>query len=164
MALSPITIAKDDRDRLLSIAKAALGSGRDNLAASTLLSEVGRARIVVQGPLPPEVVAVNAEVEIHDNITNKATRLRLVYPEDAALDSNKVSVLTRFGDARLVPDGTGRGEAKRYFNSALLVIDDVGCRPLDRSEANLFFRLVSARLSPFSKRSAIDVCAAFVIT
>lgn len=38
-----------------------------------------------------------------------------------------------------------RLRAKRYFNSALLIIDEVGFRPLDRTEANLFFRLVSAR-------------------
>jgi DNA replication protein DnaC len=38
-----------------------------------------------------------------------------------------------------------RLKAKRYLNSALLIIDEVGFRPLDRHEANLFFRLVSAR-------------------
>ena len=38
-----------------------------------------------------------------------------------------------------------RVRSKRYFNCALLVIDEVGFRPLDRIEANLFFRLVSAR-------------------
>lgn len=38
-----------------------------------------------------------------------------------------------------------RLKAKRYLNSALLIIDEIGFRPLDRLEANLFFRLVSAR-------------------
>lgn len=46
------------------------------------------------------------------------------------------------GDAAVPPR---RLKAKRYLNSALLVIDEVGFRPLDRQEANLFFRLVSAR-------------------
>ncbi len=46
------------------------------------------------------------------------------------------------GDAAIPPR---RLKAKRYLNSALLVIDEVGFRPLDRSGANLFFRLVSAR-------------------
>jgi DNA replication protein DnaC len=46
------------------------------------------------------------------------------------------------GDAAVPPR---RLKAKRYLNSALLVIDEVGFRPLDRAEANLFFRLVSAR-------------------
>ncbi|RMF05940.1 MAG: AAA family ATPase [Alphaproteobacteria bacterium] len=46
------------------------------------------------------------------------------------------------GDAAVPPR---RLKAKRYLNSALLIIDEVGFRPLDRAEANLFFRLVSAR-------------------
>ena len=38
-----------------------------------------------------------------------------------------------------------RLKAERYLNSALLLIDEVGFRPSDRQEANLLFRLVSAR-------------------
>jgi DNA replication protein DnaC len=45
-------------------------------------------------------------------------------------------------DAAIPP---ARLRAKRYRNCALLIIDEVGFRPLDRIEANLFFRLVSAR-------------------
>ncbi|MEN8145024.1 MAG: ATP-binding protein [Gemmatimonadota bacterium] len=45
------------------------------------------------------------------------------------------------GDAAVPPR---RLRSKRYLNSALLVIDEVGFRPLDRAEANLFFRLISA--------------------
>jgi DNA replication protein DnaC len=45
-------------------------------------------------------------------------------------------------DAAIPP---ARLRAKRYFNCGLLVIDEIGFRPLDRSEANLFFRLVSTR-------------------
>lgn len=45
-------------------------------------------------------------------------------------------------DAAVPP---ARLRAKRYFNCALLIVDEVGFRPLDRMEANLFFRLVSAR-------------------
>jgi DNA replication protein DnaC len=45
-------------------------------------------------------------------------------------------------DAAVPP---ARLRAKRYFNCALLLVDEVGFRPLDRMEANLFFRLVSAR-------------------
>ena len=45
-------------------------------------------------------------------------------------------------DAAIPP---ARLKAKRYLNSALLIVDEVGFRPLDRMEANLFFRLVSAR-------------------
>jgi regulator of nucleoside diphosphate kinase len=99
MTLPPITIAKADRDRLVSIAATALRSERDTLAASTLLSQVGRAQVVVPGALPPQVVTVNSDVEIHDNITNTSRWVRLVYPEDATTDPNMVSVLSRFGAA-----------------------------------------------------------------
>lgn len=45
-------------------------------------------------------------------------------------------------DAAILPV---RPKAKRYLNSGLLLVDEVGFRPLDRHEANLFFRLISAR-------------------
>jgi regulator of nucleoside diphosphate kinase len=80
----------------MSIATAELGRQGTTLAASTLLSEVCRARIV-QGSLPAHVVAVNSEVEIRDNVTNTDRRLRLVYPEDAEIDSSSVSVLSLLG-------------------------------------------------------------------
>ena len=38
-----------------------------------------------------------------------------------------------------------RLRARRYVNAGLLIIDELGFRPLDRLEANLFFRLVSMR-------------------
>lgn len=38
-----------------------------------------------------------------------------------------------------------RLRARRYVNAGLLIIDEIGFRPLDRLEANLFFRLVSLR-------------------
>jgi DNA replication protein DnaC len=38
-----------------------------------------------------------------------------------------------------------RLRARRYVNAGLLIIDEIGFRPLDRLEANLFFRLVSMR-------------------
>jgi DNA replication protein DnaC len=45
-------------------------------------------------------------------------------------------------DAAVPP---ARLKAKRYRNTALLIVDEVGFRSLDRHEANLFFRLISAR-------------------
>ena len=38
-----------------------------------------------------------------------------------------------------------RLRARRYVNCGLLSIDEIGFRPLDRMEANLFFRVVSTR-------------------
>jgi DNA replication protein DnaC len=65
-------------------------------------------------------------------------------------------------DAAVPP---ARLKAKRYLNTALLIVDEVGFRPLDRHEANLFFRLISARYEKGSivltsnKRPASPSCA-----
>lgn len=45
-------------------------------------------------------------------------------------------------DADLSPSRLRR---RKYLNSALLVIDEVGFEPMTRAEASLFFRLVSYR-------------------
>ncbi len=45
-------------------------------------------------------------------------------------------------DADLAPACLRR---KKYLNSALLVIDEMGFEPMSRQEASLFFRLVSHR-------------------
>ena len=45
-----------------------------------------------------------------------------------------------------------RLRARRYVNCGLLSIDEIGFRPLDRMEANLFFRVVSTRYERGSMR------------
>ena len=48
-------------------------------------------------------------------------------------------------DADLAPASLRR---KKYLNTALLIIDEVGFEPMTRQEASLFFRLVSLPLPP----------------
>jgi len=45
-------------------------------------------------------------------------------------------------DAELAP---ARLRRKKYLNTALLIIDELGFEPMDRAEASLFFRLVTYR-------------------
>ena len=45
-------------------------------------------------------------------------------------------------DAEILPR---RLKSKKYLKVALLVIDEPGFQPLNRQEANLFFRMVSYR-------------------
>ncbi|MCC5864872.1 MAG: ATP-binding protein [Wenzhouxiangella sp.] len=45
-------------------------------------------------------------------------------------------------DADLAP---ARLRRKKYLNTALLIIDELGFEPMDRAEASLFFRLVTYR-------------------
>ena len=45
-------------------------------------------------------------------------------------------------DADVPPNRLRR---KKYLNTALLIIDELGFEPMDRAEASLFFRLVTYR-------------------
>jgi regulator of nucleoside diphosphate kinase len=99
MTLPSIVISKEDRDRLMSVATSALTGNRTTTAASTLLSEIGRANILAGNSVPQDVVRMGSEVEIRDDIRQTCSRVRLVYPDEVATARNDVSVLTRLGIA-----------------------------------------------------------------
>lgn len=114
MALPTPMISESDRARLDSVATAALRSDRPTPAASMLLSEIGRAVIVVGTALPKGVVAVNSDVVVHDNVNSTLKRLRLVCPEEMTDDPIEVSVLTPLGAAII---GLSEGDSISWCNA-----------------------------------------------
>src|SRR6185437_1996831 len=95
MTLPAITISERDRERLMSVATAAISGVRPAQGASMLLSEIGRAAVI--DSLPKGVVSVHSDVEFQDNVDKVVERTRLVYPEEAVAGTNSVSVLTPLG-------------------------------------------------------------------
>lgn len=114
MKLPPILIRETDRERLFSTAIAALSNERPVPAASMLLSEIGRAKIVAGDSLPRGVVAMYSRVEIRDNVVNRRRWVRLVYPEEAANDCEFVSILTPLGAALV---GLSEGDSIDWCNA-----------------------------------------------
>jgi regulator of nucleoside diphosphate kinase len=96
-----VTITSTDRRRLVPLATAALPSERDGVAASMLLSEIGRANIVLPQSLPPNVVTMDCEIEVRDNIEGTIERLRIVFPGEEDGSRHAISVLTQVGAALL---------------------------------------------------------------
>ncbi len=99
MTLPPVVISEGDRERLVPVAMSALRSDRPAPSASNLLGELARATILEKDAVPQNVVVMGSEVETHDDIRKTRARLRLVYPDEAALESDTVSVLTPLGVA-----------------------------------------------------------------
>jgi regulator of nucleoside diphosphate kinase len=97
MTLPAITISEKDREQLMSVATAAISGVRPAQGASMLLSEIGRATVVVS--LPKGVVNVHSDVEFLDHVDKVVARARLVYPDDAMAGANSISVLTPLGAA-----------------------------------------------------------------
>jgi regulator of nucleoside diphosphate kinase len=111
MALPSIIISARDRERLVSVAMSALGSNPAPATASNLLSEVARATIFTQDAVPPSVVAMGSEVEIHDDVRKSRARVRLVYPDEVAMTPDAISVLTPLGVALI---GLSKGASMEW--------------------------------------------------
>jgi regulator of nucleoside diphosphate kinase len=99
VALPPVIFSEADRDRLYAIAISALANNRMAPAASNVLREISRAKIVPNDELPVNVVAVNSHVDVRDNVVGTNRRVVLVLPDEASTQPNAVSVLSPLGAA-----------------------------------------------------------------
>lgn len=96
--LPAITVARSEHARLSNLAD--LLAARDPHAAEQLAAELDRARIVDDARIAPGVVRMDsiAEFRIDDEAPQTA---RLVFPRDADISSQRISVLTPVGAALL---------------------------------------------------------------
>ena len=68
---------------------------------SALEGELKRAQVVPELGVPPEVITMNSVVRLRDLDTDEAEEYELVYPADADLAHNRISVLAPVGTAIL---------------------------------------------------------------
>jgi regulator of nucleoside diphosphate kinase len=97
-----IYIADDDRAKLDTLLR--LMSGRHNQQTgylTALAGEVRRARVVPRSQLPPDVVTMNSTVRLRDLETGEDETYTLVYPHEADIGEDKLSVLAPIGTALL---------------------------------------------------------------
>lgn len=98
-----ITIKQADHEKLLQLANGLVE--RLPELADELLSELERARVA--GSTPSNTVQMGATVEYGSDDGNQR-RVTLVYPQDADIAQNKISILTPIGTALL---GLGVGQS-----------------------------------------------------
>src|SRR5688572_26667823 len=91
-----IVVAKSDHTRLTGLAEGA--PTRDN-AADYLLEELSRAHVVPDGDCSPYVVRVGSQVTYSDDVARSTHKITVVYPWEADIERNLVSVLTPVGAA-----------------------------------------------------------------
>lgn len=94
MQESKLILTKNDFQKLSSLVAAA-----ESKAAALLEEELGRASVVPENDLPGDVVAMNSEVSFADLETGKVSDVILVYPHEADIGANKISILTPVGSA-----------------------------------------------------------------
>jgi regulator of nucleoside diphosphate kinase len=91
-----ITVKQTDHEKLLQLANGLVQ--RLPELADELLGELERARIATTAP--PDTVQMGATVEYGSDDGNQR-RVTLVYPQDADIAQNKISILTPIGTALL---------------------------------------------------------------
>jgi regulator of nucleoside diphosphate kinase len=99
---SNITISASDRDRLLKLTNSVRLDRRfaPELGIS-LEGELARANIVAPDDLPLDVVSMNSTVWFRDLDSDEMECFTLVYPHDADVNNDRISVLAPIGMALL---------------------------------------------------------------
>lgn len=101
----PIIIGRTDADRLTALASKMELS--NPTLAGLLLGELERATIRSDDKVPATTVAMNSVVEFIDEGHGATRSVQLVYPNDADIAENRISVLTPVG-AGLIGLSTGQ--------------------------------------------------------
>lgn len=97
-----ITVSYQDRDRLQGLINSALLDSRvsaDNLSA--LENELMRAELRDEAKMPADVVAMHSTVRFVDLSMQEIERYTLVYPREADVALDKISVFAPIGTALL---------------------------------------------------------------
>ncbi|MCB1347978.1 MAG: nucleoside diphosphate kinase regulator [Maritimibacter sp.] len=94
-----IVVNADDLAHIEALAEGAMQ--RNPALADRLLDELGRARIVAPAKMPANVVSIGSTVTYRDESTGLEKTVTLVFPEDADITRQRVSVMTPIGVALL---------------------------------------------------------------
>ena len=94
-----IVISADDLTHIEALAEGAID--RNPALADRLLDEIGRAHIVAAARMPANVIGIGSSVTYRDGATGQERTVTLVYPEDADIALQRVSVMTPIGVALL---------------------------------------------------------------
>lgn len=100
---NPVVLASDDYNALIGLVQKLPESNND----MTLSAELKRAVVVEKNALPPNTVRINSNVTILNLENQKIYEFKIVMPDVADINNNKVSILTPMGTALI---GFRKGE------------------------------------------------------
>lgn len=104
---NPVVLKSNDYNLLNALADKL--STEDN--EMTLKSELERAVVVDDHALPPHTVCINSVVSVLNLENQKIYEFKIVMPESADINKNKVSILTPMGTALI---GFRKGEEVKW--------------------------------------------------
>ena len=98
--MKKVTLTKNDYTRIYKAITDAKNSKTINSnEAEKLLSELSKAEIVPSEKIDKDVVTMNSEVKLFFENTQKEQFFKIVYPQDANLKENKISIFSPIATA-----------------------------------------------------------------
>lgn len=97
----PIHITESDKNLLEQMIATIQRNGKKSDELSSLITELNRATVVDSFTLSRNVVTMNSRVSIIDSDTSERLKFTLVFPEDADVAENKISILSPIGSGML---------------------------------------------------------------
>ena len=98
--MKKVTLTKNDYTRIYKAITDAKNSKTINSnEAEKLLSELSKAEIVPSEKIDKDVVTMNSEVKLFFENTQKEQSFKIVYPQDANLIENKISIFSPIATA-----------------------------------------------------------------
>ncbi|HPC18859.1 MAG: nucleoside diphosphate kinase regulator [Kiritimatiellae bacterium] len=102
MSTRKIYITATDRQRLNNMLESALAAeNRDKTFLKELARELANAETVDPKSVPPHVVTMNSRVVVKDVASGETSEYTLVFPEQADVAQNRLSVVSPIGTAIL---------------------------------------------------------------
>jgi regulator of nucleoside diphosphate kinase len=95
-----VTDFDDSRLRIL-LEGLRLWNARDRAHVDQLESELDRAQVVPAADVQPDVVTMNSEIAVRDVDSNEEMTFAVVFPSDANVSRQKISILAPIGTAVL---------------------------------------------------------------
>lgn len=89
-----LLITDQDYERLALLVQHA-----ETKSSASLEEELARAKVVSQKEIPNDVVTMNSKIKFIDLDSKKISEITLVYPKDADVTKNRVSILAPVGIA-----------------------------------------------------------------
>ncbi|MGV3640493.1 MAG: nucleoside diphosphate kinase regulator [Adhaeribacter sp.] len=96
--MKPISLTDNDYQQLYSMVQEQHQAPRP-CEVDALGKELKRATIFPSMEIPPDVITMNSIVQIRESPSTAALKMRIVYPHEANLQQQKVSVLAPLGTA-----------------------------------------------------------------
>ena len=98
--MKKVTLTKNDYTRIYKAITDAKNSKTINSnETEKLLSELSKAEIVPSEKIDKDVVTMNSEVKLFFENTQKEQSFKIVYPQDANLKENKISIFSPIATA-----------------------------------------------------------------